>query len=392
MSEMNPVKDGRVNGRVLEFFHHDTLPEWGYTAPQEDTFAVIHPKNEQPGRDYPLYVVFHSAGHDVYSVLFCIQFKGNHDIYHAPDDMYSLILDCRAHENDWWWGGIDAHGNGDPGRAGVNMQPVEKRCIDTIQWVFDHYPIDTNRVYAVGNSMGGSGALGIALNHGDIFAALKVNVPAGVRHAADRCCLDTVPPEGFTIPDPPIAIDYSAQNDTWSAGHEILYRGMNDRRYQIFGYWGAFGHANDDAIMETQNDLIHSFPFTSVRKNEAYPVFTNASSNDPIPWPDNLSSEAAGQINAFFRWTVVEDSADRFAVELRLLKPEEWSTRFAMPEEAFADVLIRRLQNFTLTPGEGFRWAYGEASGTGAADNSGHPAVDHLSVSRTPMLLVLTKG
>ena len=31
------------------------------------------------------------------------------------------------------------------------------------------------------------------------------------------------------------------------------------------------------------------------------PVFTIASTNDPLPWPDRLGDKKAGQINAFFR-------------------------------------------------------------------------------------------
>ncbi len=34
--------------------------------------------------------------------------------------------------------------------------------------------------------MGGSGALGIGRRHGDVFAAIKANVPAEVKHASNR--------------------------------------------------------------------------------------------------------------------------------------------------------------------------------------------------------------
>ena len=62
----------------------------------------------------------------------------------------------------------------------------------------------------------------------------------------------------------------------------------------------------------SMNDLVHSFDWLSVRKNEAYAVFTNASCNDSSPWPDRLDSKEAGQINAFFRWNTLRDDERLF--------------------------------------------------------------------------------
>ena len=82
------------------------LKEWGYEVPQTDTFVVIHP--ELPKKGSPLYVVLHSAGHDVFSAVKCTKQVGNHDIYHSPADFYALYVDCRANKGDWWWGGMHA--------------------------------------------------------------------------------------------------------------------------------------------------------------------------------------------------------------------------------------------------------------------------------------------
>ena len=91
--KFSPRKDGILKGRTLELFHHGTVEEWGAKQPQTDSFAIIHPKNKK--RKHGLYVVLHSAGHDLYSCLGCTVYKGNHDIYHTPDDLYGLYLDCR---------------------------------------------------------------------------------------------------------------------------------------------------------------------------------------------------------------------------------------------------------------------------------------------------------
>ena len=45
--------------------------------------------------------------------------------------------------------------------SGNETSPAEKRVMDTIKWVLAKYANDPNRVYLCGNSMGGSGTLGI---------------------------------------------------------------------------------------------------------------------------------------------------------------------------------------------------------------------------------------
>ena len=85
-------------------------------------------------------------------------------------------------------------------------------------------------------------------------------------------------PATLKLPDPPVAVDYSAQNDSWSNGHDRFVKAMNDRKYALYFYWGPFGHANNHAAIEKVNDLINTFDWLSVKRNEAYPVFANASS------------------------------------------------------------------------------------------------------------------
>ena len=253
-------KDSIFTERKLDTFKHGIKPEWGYAAPQQDTFLVLHPKQER--KHAPLYVVLHSAGHDVHSCLACTAKVGNHDIYHAPADFFALYLDCRANKGDWWWGS-DQYKESE-------VSPTDKRVIDTVKWVIEQYGLDANRVYLCGNSMGGSGTLGIGMRHGDVFAAIKANVPARVEHVSRRMYLPPLTvPAGVTLPDPPIVVDYSGTNDGWSKGHDAFAQAMNERKYAFYFYWGPFGHANNHANIMKVNDLINSFDWLSVKKNEA---------------------------------------------------------------------------------------------------------------------------
>jgi pimeloyl-ACP methyl ester carboxylesterase len=373
-------KESEFTQRKLETFQHGTKDEWGYAAEQQDTFLLLHPQQEQTNA--PLYVVLHSAGHDVHSCLECTKTVGNHDIYHAPTDFFALYLDCRANKGDWWWG-IEKY-------KGPEVSPTEKRAMDTVKWVMTKYGIDENRVYLCGNSMGGSGTLGLGLRHGDVFAAIKANVPAGVEHVSDRICFPPQEvPADIIIPDPPIVIDYSAQNDRWSKGHDVFFQAMNARKYPLIMYWGPFGHANNHEKILKVNDLINSFDWLSIKKNEAYPVFTNASTNDPLPWPDHVDDKQAGQVNAFFRWKNVRETDDSIEISIFLLKPSELKTTFTIPTEATADISLRRLQKLRITPGTKVRWTFGDANGTVLADTAGCVTIAALKMTADPVTLIV---
>src|SRR5262249_44375468 len=155
------------------------------------------------------------------------------------------------------------------GHAGPDVGPTEKRVIDTVKWVVRQYKLDENRVYLCGNSMGGSGALGIGMRHGDVFAAVKANVPAAVKHVSTRMYFPpgNLPGKG-KFPDPPVVIDSSAPNDGWSRGHDAFAEAMKARRYALVMYWGPFGHANNHESIKRANDLIDTFDWLAVRKDE----------------------------------------------------------------------------------------------------------------------------
>ncbi len=373
-------KESEFTERKLETFQHGVKQAWGYATPQRDTFLVLHPKKARTHA--PLYVVLHSAGHDVHSCLACTNRVGNHDIYHAPPEFFALYLDCRANKGDWWWGSNKY--------KGTEVSPTDKRAIDTVKWVIKQYGIDENRVYLCGNSMGGSGTLGLGMRHGDVFAAIKANVPARVEHVSNRMYFPPHSlPKNVTLPDPPIVIDYSAQNDGWSKGHDGFFTAMNERKYPLFMYWGPFGHANNHANILKVNDLINSFDWLSVKKNEAYPVFTNASTNDLLPWPDRLAEKKSGQVNAFFRWNNVGDTPDAIEMSIFLISPSELKTTFTIPKAATADVSLRRLQKLQVAPGATVRWTFGSVGGEVQADAAGCVTIPGLKITAEPVALIV---
>ena len=376
-----------VGGRKVDAWWQPGEKDRGEPNDVRNLVLVKHPVAAKDGVGCPLYVVLHSAGHDALMALRCTGDVHNHDIYSAPDDFYGLYLDCRANStSDWWWGA--------DGKKGFEETVCEKRVVATVREVIARYAIDPNRVYLCGNSMGGSGTLGIGLRHGDVFAAIKANVPA-IRRGDHPFKSLGLPPYGLSggarIPDPPPLVDYSAQNDGWSDNHERLIRAMKDRRYAWFFYWGAFGHADNDSEMLPKNDLIHSLDWLSVRLDEPYPVFTDASTDDMPPWLADRSDPKPGQINGFFRWSDACDDASGVRLTL-YLDPALKSRLFTVPATSVVDVTLRRVRRFGARPGEMVRWRFGEQSGEVATDGEGLMTFPRLRLTKTPRVLSVERG
>jgi len=121
-------------------------------------------------------------------------------------------------------------------------------------------------------------------------------------------------------------------------------------------------------------------------------VFTDASTNDPLPWPDQLTDKKPGQINAFFRWQNVRETPDTIETTLFLVTPAELKTTFAIPAEATADVSLRRLQMLRIAPGSMLRWTFGTAGGEVRADAAGCITIPRLKVTAEPVRLSVRKG
>ena len=166
---------------------------------------------------------------------------------------------------------------------------------------------------------------------------------------------------------------------------------MREKKYAVMGYWGKFGHANNHEYIRTVNDLVHSFDIFSVRKDEAYPVFTGASTDDLLPWNEDgtIAHQDAGQVNSFFRWDKVEETETTASVALRLLTNAEWESRVTFPEKATADVSLRRLQKCRFAPGASVAWEYGDKNGTVIADENGLVTVPAVTVTTAPAVLKL---
>jgi hypothetical protein len=369
---MTLVKESEMKGRKLLRYEHESVPEWGYATPQEDYFHVL-PLAGNPANT-PLQVVLHSAGHSGDKVLA--------DAFRHPDwfhyaglkNQVVLYLDCRKNKSNWWWG---AHTiKSAKGKYAAEYCPTEKRVLTTIEWTINTYNIDRNRVYLSGISMGGSGSLGIGMRRGDIFAAVNVAVPAGIDHLKARLF-------GQEVPDPPVLVNFSAPNDGWSRGQEELLAYFKEKKFPLVFAWGPHGHKSSVA---NYHPAAQAFPWRSIRKDEAYPVFTQASTDKIYPGHKKTSGgDPVGQLGAVFRWKTIRDEARNFEIDLRLVTKTELKTSSALPTSATTAVSLRRLQHFKTEPGKSYRWTLShdgttQQSGKATPDDAGLLTIETLNL------------
>jgi pimeloyl-ACP methyl ester carboxylesterase len=421
-----------VGRRSVTWFEHDADPTWGGRA-FRDSFAIASPvTGDRAGA--PLLVVLHWRGGGMPGKGVDCQADAVDDknrVFSAPDDFYVLMLDDirdynvllgRTHD-EYWWGAT-------PNYAGPTVADVprllacettcEKRVLDCVEWTIRRFGIERSRVYLCGNSMGGQAAEAIGLSHGEIFAAVNANVPATVWFAAAR--LGFVGPDGRDredwsverFADPPLLVDWSGVDDVWSRDREVVYRNVAKRKWAMIGLWGDYGHCGDVLDARARNDLVEKFDWLAVRKDEAYPAFTNAASDDRIPWPFSVwepksawfggwkgditdakmsvaeGARQCGQVNAFFRWRNIRDDDRGFSMELRVASAEELGTQhFSPPSQIMADVTVRRIQSPRLRAARRVKWRFGDSTGEAVRDEHGALTIPRLKISRAPLALDL---
>lgn len=365
--------------------------------------VVVKPaKPVEAGKKAPLFVVLHGHGA---SIVGCYRWEAmpidaphKCDICWIPEDFYGVVLEVRRIE-DWW--GIPKDSVSPKGKD-AQRKPVpkkisetEKRVLEQVEWMASNFDIDRNRIYLGGASMGGSGTLGLGLPNGDVFAAIKANVSASPYHSAKRMGFGEDEPA--RVPDPPVLVEYSAQDDRWSMDKDILYTGMDDAKYAYYAYWGAFGHSGKNVNVLRKNDLVGSFNIFDITLDQPYVAFSKGTSNDPMPWPEAYLKRskhplglATGQRNAYFRWKNIEDTPEKFEVELRLLTSNEWkSAHFTFPKAASADVTPRRIANFDIKGGEKIACTYNGKNFEVVADKTGHVTIPQLEMTIEPRTLTL---
>ncbi len=147
--------------QVLSF--HSTVDD------TDQPYAIYLPPNFNAKKQYPLVISLHGAGSNHRLNLRRVFGKSN-----APGE-----TDVEASRSFPKWADIDyivasPYARGTMGYEGV----AEKDVYDVMADVKERFPIDENRIYLTGLSMGGGGTLWLALTRPDIWAAIAPVCPA----------------------------------------------------------------------------------------------------------------------------------------------------------------------------------------------------------------------
>jgi hypothetical protein len=141
--------------------------------------------------------------------------------------------------------------------------------------------------------------------------------------------------------------------------------------------------------------VAYEFPWLAIRKNEAYPVFTNASTNDRYPGHKSKRADQEGQINALFRWKTRQDTPRRLVVDLWLVRPDNLAKPVSLADSSITDVTFRRLQRFKVDRAGEYRWELRRcnqpvASGKIHPDAAGLLTAPRVTITRETASLEIT--
>lgn len=144
-------------------------------------FRLFVPKNYQATQKYPLILFLHGAGErgsdntkPVNDNLGALIFA--RDSNQAKHPAFILAPQCPAAPQQW----VDVPwGNGTYSQDKVPISNELRNVVDMLDSLLQAYSIDTNRVYAVGSSMGGFGTWDIVTRYPKKFAATIPVVGAG---------------------------------------------------------------------------------------------------------------------------------------------------------------------------------------------------------------------
>ena len=347
----------------------------------------------------------------------------------------------------WFFGFARKHDyrkGGQPPKGDTVANYTEHRMLRMVYDLLRHPQLgrraDRSRIYVYGHSMGGSGALALALRYPNVFAAAYASEPmTNYRTSGEgggtSWRSDIEPKWGKVALNLPVRIDapggwakhlqqhngtgvWDWQNHqanlTRRIGDEMvplcLAHGLKDTviewKTQGIGTYAAF-NASARAWAGAVLDLDHTWtsfegflpslgdlqgvgPFGGLKAvlNETVPGLSNAGGNAPIP------PKGVGRYNTTLEWSASWNPWDKAPIDT----PTEWriSLRATDGRATQVDVTPRRCQRFRPKPGSRYRWEnrrVGDdgliAGGTVTADRHGLVTVRKFAVSAGGSRLVL---
>ena len=437
---VEPVWQGKftINNHTFDLYVHWTsahdTPYYPAMSTAESfpfNFAIVE-QNDDTSRVHPLIVHLHARGGNFARSL---GGTGNPDEWVLSLDDY-LPNDIR---NSFWYGyheNFDMFTGAGVPTSGVVHGYTVRRVRWTLEWVLHHFPIDRDRVYMMGSSMGGVGSVFLGMAMPDLIAAVYAVVPkfdfsflhdpnprnawnAGGRERSigDRLwgtVATNLPTDtGIGVYDrlnagflaklwadkslPPM-ITFNGKNDTVVGWAEKIpfYRAMEEDHQCGFFFWDSRSHGGRGlAEWQPMQDPKWLYRF---RLDQSFIAFSNASCDDN-PGDGHADSGATyGTINGYLDWErdTIVDTTDRYEVTIRLVGLKSVYGIVPAPKSATVDVTPRRLQRFSVIPEQAYKFQNITVSGqviqtgTVVADSLSRITIPDFQVTPAGNRLILT--
>ena len=267
-----------------------------------------------------------------------------------------------------------------PPTTGLDVDYTMRRVIHTVRWAMSAFPVDTNRVYVMGVSMGGTCAAFLSLVRPELVAgeyALLPKVNFSVLDPYQNPFLSQTDTEWGTIgTDLPCSEGYPVY-DRLNAGFmagvceaagaspmlmfcgrldfvvgwyekPAYFRAMNAHRQAGWFFFDMRYHVNGaGGYWFPMQDPTYLYRF---RRNLSFPALSNCSANGDPGNGSYYSGDTNGSFNGFLEWdTTVVDVPDRWEVVLRPRGLVSSLGPVSPPDSMTVDVTPRRLQQFAVS-------------------------------------------
>jgi hypothetical protein len=401
------------NGNQILVFKHKAVEEMdspGYIAAGQEyyvTFGVPAGYRPEDKKPVPVILFLHGFG-DTWQ-----------NIKSSPNwfpNVFTIVPNDPL--GTWFYGYSDQLPKGDPNQ-GMVVNYTERRLLAYLEHFEKLFPIDKNRVYVLGGSMGGTGATSLAIRYPNIFAAAdakkgavnrvhckwksqceniwgrvesKVKNNDGVNvwdwqnmawmaqhhHAASTWLRTAHGREDVSIPYRQVAgppgvtpMSFYAALETFKIGHACFWDGSShskpsDKPFVHDDWWEPF---NDPTCFLRLDLSFPAFSHFSANNNPGTGA-GDAVGSDSQLGDNTYDGDPAGGLNRFLRWnsTTISDQPAQYSIEIKLSSgPQGYKGTGET-----VDVTPRRLQRFEVKPGATYSWSTSaQQSGQAAADAEG---------------------
>jgi len=342
-------------------------------------------------------------------------------------------------QNTFWHGyheGFDITTGLPQPTSGAVHDYTTRRAKWEIEWALRTLPLDSNRVYMTGHSMGGIGSHFLSLMMPGKIAAIWTtsakydfsflndpnpsniwNDGAGERATSGDILWGTVAtalPSSEGIPvydrlnagdlaalfrgeDQPVMIAFHGKNDNVVGWAEKLgfYAAMNANRHggMFFFDSGVHNRSGGEWLPQQSVNVLNRY-----RLDQSYPAFSNSSANGNPGNGSAASGDTFGTLNGNLDWDTASiiDTAAQWQIRLLTVALSSTAGAIAAPASVIVDVTPRRLQSFDHAPGRAARYEVRDAGnallkqGLVVADADGLFTVPAVPVAPAGATLTLT--